>query len=160
MMLTDKNVETLLNSPKKLNLFFEDLFQKPKQKFGHTEFEFDFFDESDIKFGLKLRINNSNKSNFSAILGFYSDGNNYNILTRYNGNSHWHKNLLHNSPDFKDFHIHIVKEEYVQSPKIRRNESYAEPTDRYDNFRSATICLIKDCNITLKGEIEPELFNE
>lgn len=100
-------------------------------------------------FYLKLRQNRKNTLDFSAILGYSpKDLNTVFKLIRFNGKSHEHRNVLEKETAFYDFHIHKATERYQFAG--RKEEFFAETTDRYSNLRGALRCLIADCNVSLK----------
>lgn len=77
------------------------------------------------------------------------------LLKRYNGKSHRHRNILEKSVRFYDFHIHTATERYQLAS--RKEEFYAEITDRYSDLRGAFRCLIEDCNVSLKQNPQIQL---
>ncbi|MGR3293571.1 MAG: hypothetical protein ACUZ9M_06090 [Candidatus Scalindua sp.] len=66
-------------------------------------------------------------------------------LRRHNGKSHEHSNKLE-GVKFYDFHIHFATQRYQDEG--RKEESYAEVTDRYSDIKEALNCLLEDCNIS------------
>lgn len=147
--LTNEDIEVLIKEEKVINLEFEEIFARMKEKNGHKEFDYTIVREDGSSFYLKLRQNRRNPLDFSAILGFSpKELNTVFKLIRYNGKSHEHRNVLEKEPVFYDFHIHKATERYQLAG--RKEEFYAEITDRYSNLRSALRCLIDDCNVSLK----------
>lgn len=49
----------------------------------------------------------------------------------------------------------LIKERYQLAG--RKEEFYAEITDRYSNLRGALRCLIEDCNVSLKENPQTKL---
>ena len=78
-------------------------------------------------------------------------------LRRYNGKSHEHTNHIEDVT-FYDFHIHFATERYQELGA--REDGYAEPTDRYEDFRSALHCLIEDMNLEAPPDPQGKLFEE
>lgn len=146
--LTSEEIQTLIEEEKKVLLEFEDLFSRMKDKNGHKEFDYTIVRDDGSSFYLKLRQNRKNPLDFSAILGYSpNELNTVFKLTRYNGKSHEHRNVLEKEEPFYDFHIHKATERYQLAE--RKEEFYAEITDRYSNLRGALRCLIDDCNVSL-----------
>lgn len=146
--LTHGENQALIKEEKYINLEFEQLFTRMKDKNGHKEFDYTIRRKDGSSFLLILRQNRKNPLDFSAILGYSpKELNTVFKLTRYNGKSHEHRNVLEKKPPFYDFHIHIATERYQLAG--RKEEFYAEVTDRYSNLRNALLCLIDDCNVSL-----------
>ena len=76
-------------------------------------------------------------------------------LCRYNGKSHEHSNSLE-SQKFYDFHVHRATARYQQAGS--REDSFAEPTDRYNDLDGAVRCLIQDCGFQLPNNHQPDLI--
>ena len=77
--------------------------------------------------------------------------------SRYNGKSHEHTNHIEDET-FHDFHIHLATERYQQ--RGTREDAYAKPTNRYDDFSSALRCLIGDANLEAPSDPQGNLFEE
>ena len=147
--LTNGEIQALIEEQKYINLEFEELLSRMKNKNGHKEFDYIIPRKDGSSFYLKLRQNRKNPLDFSAILGYSpKEINTVFKLIRYNGKSHEHRNVLDKEPAFYDFHIHKATERYQLAG--RKEEFYAEITDRYSNLRTALRCLIDDCNVSLK----------
>ena len=58
----------------------------------------------------------------------------------------------------KTYSNHRAKERYQEF--ATREDSYAEPTVRYDSFHGALCCLIEDGNLTAPPELQMSLFEE
>lgn len=154
--LSNGEIRALIEEKKYVNLEFEELFSRMKDKNGHKEFDYTIPRKDGSSFYLKLRQNRKDPLDFSAILGYSpKELNTVFKLTRYNGKSHEHRNVLDKEPVFYDFHIHIATERYQLGG--RKEEAYAEITDRYSNLRSALRCLIDDCNVSLKENPQTNL---
>lgn len=130
------------------------LAQKPKR--GHSEVELDITGVRGSEFRVLLRRSNFNPLDFSVILAYrFPDSNQVLRLRRYNGKSHQHRN-----PDeqhaFYDFHIHTATERCQSSGN--REDSFAEPTDRYADLDSALQCLFRDCGFEIPEDPQGKLF--
>jgi hypothetical protein len=99
-----------------------------------------------------VRQNCVNPLDFSVILALEVKGTNQRfLLKRYNGKSHEHSNTLEKAPKFYDFHIHTATERYQGAGM--KEQSFAEVTGRYGDWRVALECLITDCNVILPPEV-------
>ena len=106
------------------------------------------------KFRIIARLNDIQPLDFSVILTVIVPLSNRDFrLCRYNGGSHEHTNTIENEK-FKDFHIHFATERYQQ--RGLSEDTYARPTNRYNDFHTALNCLIKDTNF--KAPIQLTLF--
>ena len=87
------------------------------------------------EFRLILRQSSFNPLDFSVILAWIpAQSTSPFRLCRYNGKSHEHTNAL-DSQKFYDFHVHRATERYQQLGL--REDSFAEPTSRYQDFTVA-----------------------
>jgi hypothetical protein len=145
--LSDDDIAKLVSERKVLPPDWRQRIQvKPKR--GHKEQELDLTGADGSEFRVILRQNNANPFDFSVILGHRVPKSNVVFrLRRYNGKHSEHSNPLE-STTFYEYHIHQATERYQQSGL--REDTYAEPTDRFADLRSAVRCLIEDC-----GFIEP-----
>lgn len=149
IFLSDEKIYQLIEEEKIIQLYFEDFFTRMKEKNGHKTFDISTPIKDGSSFHLLLRQNRKNPLDFSAILGYSpKELNSIFKLVRYNGKSHEHRNVLEKTEAFYDFHIHTATERYQLAG--RKEESYAEVTERYSDLRGALRCLIKDCNVSLK----------
>lgn len=140
--LTDTEIATLIAEAKPLPADYQQRVQtKPKR--GHRERELDLVGANGSAFRLILRESAFNPLDFSVILAWlHPQSTSPFRLCRYNGKSHEHTNTLE-SQKFYEFHVHRATERYQQSGL--REDSFAEPTTRYQNFAGALLCLIQDC---------------
>ena len=100
-------------------------------------------DLSGNEFRLILRHNSINPLDFSVILAVRVPRTNRLFrLRRYNGKSHEHKNSVEKEI-FYDFHIHTATQRY-QVLENKKEDKYAEVTDRYGDFNGALECLLED----------------
>ena len=78
-------------------------------------------------------------------------------LRRYNGKSHEHSNTIE-SQTLYDFHIHHATERYQLSGL--REDTFAEPTNRYGDLHGAIGCMIEDCGLDVPKDPQLSLFGE
>ena len=157
ILLSDAEIARLLNEPKLLPEDYRDRIRvRPKR--GHSERELEIVGEDSSEFRLILRQSDINPLDFSIILGYRPPKlNDIFRLRRYNGKSHEHTNTLE-SQTFYQFHIHIATERYQASGL--REDSFAEPTNRFSDFQGAVRAMLADCGFVLPDSPQGELFNE
>lgn len=126
---------------------------RPKR--GHNERDLELVGDAGGEFRLILRQNQINPLDFSVILAVRIPKTNRVFrLRRYNG-KHQHTNHLEDQT-FNDFHIHMATERYQALGT--REDTYAEPTDRYADFHGAFHCLIADANLVVPQDPQGSLF--
>ncbi len=154
--LTDVEIAKLIAEVKQLPDDYRTRVQtRPKR--GHRERELDLIGANGSGFRLILRQSSFNPLDFSVILAWLPPQiTTLFRLCRYNGKSHEHTNALE-SQTFYDFHVHRATQRYQQSGL--REDSYAEPTTRYQNLAGALDCLIQDCGFQLPAEQQTGLFD-
>lgn len=154
--LTDNEVRALLQETKPLPVDYQRrLLARPKR--GHSEVELDVHGASGSAFQIIVRQSLSNPLDFSVILGYCPPNSNQMIrLRRYNGKSHEHTNPVEHET-FYAFHIHQATERYQFSG--HREDTFAQPTDRYGDIHGAIDCLIHDCAMELPPEAKTPLFD-
>lgn len=153
--LTDNEITALLAEPKPLPHDYRSKV-KTRPKRGHGERELDIDGADGSKFRLILRQSSLNPLDFSVILAWLPlQSTTLFRLCRYNGKSHEHTNTLE-VVTFYDFHVHRATERYQQSGL--REDSFAEPTDRYQDLSGALRCLIEDCGFQMPPNDQLELF--
>jgi len=153
--LTDAEIAALIVEEKPLpDDYLHRVQTKPKR--GHYERELDLVGVHESEFRLILRRSSFNPLDFSVILAWLPPRSTSPFrLCRYNGKSHEHTNSLE-SQKFYEFHVHRATERYQHSGL--REDSFAEPTTRYQDFMGALQCLIQDCNLRMPANHQPELF--
>lgn len=153
--LTDKDIQALLAEPKPLPADYQRrLVARPKR--GHSEVELAVQGDGGSDFRIIVRQSLANALDFSVILGYCPPNSNQVVrLRRYNGKSHEHTNTMERET-FYGFHIHQATERYQASGN--REDTFAEPTDRYADVRGAIDCLIADCSMQLPPEARAPLF--
>ena len=145
ILLTDSDIRSLLAERKQLSADFRrQLRLKPKR--GHREANLNVTGVGGSEFSLILRQSEVDNLNYSVILAYNIPRSNKLFrLCRYNG-KHWHTNRLERQ-SFYDFHIHQATERYQEVGL--REDTFAEPTNRYSNIHEALDCLIQDCGFDL-----------
>ena len=140
---SDRDIATLFQERKPLSPdWLNNLRPRPKR--GHDEGDLEFTGGAGSEFRLICRKSKRNPLDFSVILAVrVPQSNRIFRLRRYNGKSHEHTNRIE-GVTFYDFHIHMATERYQQTGA--REDSYAEPTDRYADFHGALYCLVDDAN--------------
>ena len=129
---------------------------RPKR--GHDERHLDLAGMTGNEFRLILRQSRINPLDFSVVLAVRVPRSSQIFrLRRYNGRSHEHTNQIERMT-FYDFHIHFATERYQELGA--REDAYAEPTDRYCDFRGALRCLGDDVNLEIPPEPQRDLFEE
>lgn len=156
VVLTDNQIGGLIAERKVLPHDYRSRIQvRPKR--GHKERELDIKGETGNDFRLIMRQSSVDPLDFSVILMYCpSDTNQVFRLRRNNGRSHEHTNRIE-AGTFYDFHIHMATERYQDSGT--REDSYAEPTDRFTDLGSAVDCMLADCGFDLTN-LQTSIFDE
>jgi len=153
--LTDQDIQDILQEPKRVPVGFQRRIV-PRAKRGHSESELDIAGDQGSEFRVIARQSNVNPLDFSVILGYKVPESTLVLrLRRYNGRSHQHTNPIERQT-FYDYHIHLATERYQRTGN--REDTYAEPTDRYTTLDEALSCLVEDCSIVLPEEPQLGLF--
>lgn len=153
--LTDAEIEALLAEEKPLSEGFR-LRLAVRAKRGHQEADLDVTGAAGSEFRVIVRRSSINPLDFSVILSYRVPNSNQSIrLRRYNGKSHPHSNPLERER-FYDFHIHTATERYQLTGN--REDTYAEPSDRYASLEEAIDCLIEDCGFVLPPRHQADMF--
>ncbi len=125
-------------------------------KRGHKERKLDVTGDSGKQYRLILRQSNFNALDFSIILAFKPTVSSQLFrLRRYNGKHGEHTNKIEGNT-FYNFHIHEATERYQEIGM--REDAYAEPTDRYGDYREAFHCMLHDCGFQPSSENQNSLF--
>lgn len=153
VLLTDMEIDQLLNEAKQLPNDYRSRIQtRPKR--GHRERELNLTGTAGGNFRLILRESLINPLDFSIILGCFPPGSQVLFrLRRYNGKSHEHTNTLE-SVTFYDFHVHTATERYQASGL--REDTFAEPTNRHQDFGGALKCMLDECAFVIPAGDHPE----
>jgi hypothetical protein len=155
--LTDIEIQNFLGERKDLPPdYLQRLRTKPKS--GHEERELDLKGTFGSDFRVILRKSMYNVFDFSVILAYCVPGTIQVFrLRRYNGKSHEHTNAIERET-FYAFHIHTATERYQDLGM--REDSFAEPTDRFSNFEEAVDCLFDDANLKAPEGQQGKLFKK
>ena len=152
---TDREINAFIREPKHLPSDFRKRL-KLRDKRGHREKEFSVSGNEHNEFRIILRQNKRNSLDFSVILALDPpDTNQLFRLRRYNGKSHEHTNPIEKQK-FYDFHVHMATERYQD--RGGREDAYAEPSDRFNDFDTALAYLFKDCNFRHPPQDQQEFF--
>ena len=154
-IISDQEIKDLIRERKPLpSDYVSRIRVRPKR--GHKERDLDIRGDNGNDFRIILRQSTINTLDFSIILVFRPAHSNVLFrLRRYNGKSHEHTNIIE-AQTFYDYHIHQATERYQQMGA--REDSFAEPTDRFADFYRAINCLIQDCGFEIPGGMQGELF--
>ena len=153
--ISDAEIAALIAEAKPLPEDYQQRIQtRPKR--GHRERELDVDGANGNSFRLILRQSLFNPLDFSVILAWLPPQSATPFrLCRYNGKSHEHTNTLE-SQKFYEFHVHRSTKRYQESGL--REDSFADPTNRYQDFGGALLCLIQDCGFQLPVNGQSGLF--
>ncbi|MDD5260312.1 MAG: hypothetical protein PHD76_00535 [Methylacidiphilales bacterium] len=155
VQFTDSEIQALLLEGKPLPADYA-LRVVTKAKRGHRERELAVEGEAGSDFVLKLRQSSINPLDFSVILCVVPKGKNEEFrLRRHNGKSHEHTNKLERVKMY-DYHIHMATERYQRTGW--EEDSYAEPTNRYQDFQGALQSMLQDANFILPANAQIELI--
>ena len=152
----DQRIELLLQERKSVPANWGDRIRLRSKRVYYGERHLDLTGDAGSEFRLILRQNMINRLDFSVILALrLPQSNQFFRLRRYNGKSHEHTNHIEDVT-FYDFHIHVATERYQDIGT--REDTYAEPTERYSDFDGAVRCLIEDVNLQVPPESQGTLF--
>lgn len=154
---SDSDIRLLIEEDKSIPKGFDSKIRLHEKR-GHKERELDIQGANGHQFRLVLRQSDYNVLDFSIILAFCpAESNQVFRLRRYNGKSHEHTNRIE-SDKFYDYHIHTATERYQELGM--REDSYAEPSDRFSDFNTAIDCMLKDCGFVVPLDPQLKLFEE
>ena len=154
-VLSDKEIEQLLKEAKPLPGDYRAKIQI-RPKVGHKERELDIKGINGSDFRLILRQSLFNSMDFSIILAYRPPSSNQLFrLRRYNGKSHEHTNIIE-AETFYDFHIHHATERYQLIGA--REDTYAQPTNKFSDLNEAVWCIIKECGFEIPPNTQRSLF--
>jgi len=153
-LLTDDEISFLIAEKKPVPKNFPQTM-KLREKRGHKEYELKVMGEAGHAFQLIIRQANINPLDFSIILSYNIPNSNQVFrLCRCNGR-HQHSNPLERQT-FYDCHIHRATQRYQDAGA--REDTYATPTDRFDDLLSALDCMLKDGGFELPSDPQLKLF--
>jgi hypothetical protein len=129
---------------------------KLRPKSGHGEHELDVVGDAGTHFKVILRQSNANPFDFSVMLTVCPPTSTRVFrVRRHNGKSHEHTNVIEGSR-FYDFHVHQATQRYQELGV--REDTYAEPTDRYADVWGALECLFEDCRFVKPDDPQAQLL--
>ncbi len=127
-----------------------------KAKTGHKEQQLDVKGDNGSEFRLILRQAEINPFDFSIILGYRVPRmNEIYRLRRYNGKHGEHTNVIERQT-FYDYHVHMATARYREAGL--KEDAYAEPTDRFSDFRGALDCMLRECGFDVPEEPQTDLM--
>ena len=127
-----------------------------KAKTGHKEQQLALKGVDGSEFRLVTRQSEANPFDFSIILGYQvPKTNEVYRLRRYNGKHGEHTNVLEGRT-FYDYHVHMATARYREAGL--REDTYAEPTDRYSDIGGALDCMLKDCGFDVPEDPQMSLM--
>lgn len=152
--LSDAQIQELLGEPKRLDAsLMASMNLRPKR--GHREWDLDVSGSAGSNFRVIVRQSAHNPLDFSAVMIFGPPGSNQVFrLRRYNGLHSQHTNRIEGD-SFYDFHIHMATERYQDLGL--REDTYAEPTNRFSDLAGAIACLEQDCAFEITGPSQGRL---
>ena len=154
-ILSDQKITELIRERKVLLNENRNKFRKTTHR-GNDEYRLNVTGENGNKFRVIVRMSVFNKLNFSVILGVkVPPPKKFFRLKRYNGDYHLHTNTIEDE-EIEGFHIHTATERYQVNSV--REETYAEPTDRYTDANGALKCLFVDANFEDPNALQDTLF--
>jgi len=131
---------------------------RTRPKRGHHESELDVRSTNGNEFRLIMRQNAFNPLDFSIILAYRPpESSQLFRIRRYNGKSHEHTNSIE-METFYSYHIHMATERYQGLGS--REDTYAQPTDRFADYHQALRCMLEDCGFQLPVNPQGSLFEE
>jgi len=149
-LLKDSEIAKLINEPKPLPGNYLSLM-KLRPKRGHSERDFDFQGVNGSEFRIIQRQSEFNVLDFTVILAYRPrESNTWFRLRRYNGRSHEHTNSIEEEK-FYDFHIHRATERYQDLGA--KEETYAQPSDKYNSLQEAIEFMFEECKFITPPEI-------
>jgi len=156
--ITNDEIFDLLNCPKTIEnpsarVKVVDLIEKVNYRAVAT-------DGSGLKFVVYKRQNlrPGMEDDFSCGISWILKSGESLTLRRYNGSNHIHRNYLEKIILARKCHIHNASEKYMRAN--RKDEGFAEVTDRYNKIDGASHCLVTDCkikNITTVQEVTNQI---
>jgi hypothetical protein len=154
---TDEEINSLISEEKNFLGSIEEIMIY-KESDGHKRASIELPRSDGNRFIIQLRQNQNDINDFSAIIAFQEKNSNKDFkLMRYNGKSHEHSNKLEGNRYYA-FHIHMATQRYQDAG--RKEESYAEETNRYSDIKGALRCLLQDCNVKIKLNPQTSLLNK
>lgn len=152
---SDAEIGELISEKKTLPVDYLKALQVQDKKTG-KQASLKVVGEDGHNFKIILRQSHLNPFDFSAILvhvpsDTYSDFR----LRRYNGKTGEHTNSIERSK-FDGFHVHFATQRYQE--RGEKEDTYAEPSDRYATLADALQCLLDDCGFVRPPEEQLSLL--
>lgn len=161
-VLTDSDIGTLLGETKSLpSNWVTRLRTRPKSNMAFSQRDYSLTASSGSEFNLVLRTSLQSPLDFSVILVYVEDNQEY-VLRRNNGahpsrhTNRWEK--MQGQPNSQlevGFHIHMATERYQLAGL--RIDGYAEATDRYQDIDSALRVLLTDCSFVVPDNARAQI---
>jgi hypothetical protein len=156
-IFSDEDITRLIQERKPLSEDYRTKIQV-RPKLGHKERELDIKGADGGDYRLILRQSVPNPLDFSIILAYRPPKSNQLFrLRRYNGKSHEHTNPIEGQT-FYGFHIHHATEKYQEIGA--REDTFAQPTDRFADIQEAISCMFNDCGFEVPFDPQGRLFEE
>ena len=148
---TDKAIADMIAEPKPLPVNWRSRLNLLDKR-GHMERELDVIGDHGNEYRVLLRQSEINPLDFSVILALSPpETNQLFCLRRYSGKSHEHTNRIEGATFF-GAHVHYATARYQELGC--GEDAYAEPCDRYADFESALLCLLRECEFQ-EPEVDP-----
>ena len=157
VIYSDREIESLVRERKPLPSNWRTRTRLQARR-GNSERHLELTGDAGSEFRLILKQNTINQFNFSIILAVrVPQSHQLFRLRRCNGRSHEHTNHIEGVTSY-DFHMHFATERYQALGA--REDTYAEPTDRYGDFHGALQCMFRDMNFEVPDDPQGHLFEE
>jgi hypothetical protein len=154
--LTDAEIASLISEQKRLDKTLNLPPDLKGARLGHLRCSIPAKGVSGNRFMIIVRKSQANFLDFSVILAYQlPESNRLFRLRRYNGNSHEHTNVIEKN-SFTTFHIHTATARYQKLGL--KEDTYAEPTDRYRDVNGAICCMLEDCGFDTSTNVQQRLF--
>jgi len=161
-VLPDSFIATLLGETKSLpSNWVTRLRTRPKSNMAFSQRDYSLTAPSGHEFNLVLRASLQSPLDFSVILVYMEDSQEY-ILRRNNGvhpsrhTNRWEK--MQGQPNSQlevGYHIHMATERYQLAGL--RIDGYAKATDQYRDIESALRVLLTDCNFVVPDSARAQI---
>ena len=136
---SDQEIEEFIQERKVLpDNWYSKLIRQNKKKGALT-----VIGDNGNEFRIIVRPDDFKPLDFSVILMVIDPENQDFKLRRYNGRTSGHRNRIERER-IEGFHIHYATERYQR--RGLKEETYAQPTERYSDYEGALRCLIEDAN--------------
>ncbi len=157
IILTDQEIEKLVKEPKPLPYDWRRKNQPVINKIEIIQ-TVQVIGKNNSIFILKPRQNPIKNNNFCLTLA-YKDSELGKLfhLKRYDSFNE-HTNRIEKER-FEGFHIHTATKRY-QEFGLRKEDAYAQVTDRFNDYENALKCLLEDCNFIVAIDPQISLFGD